>query len=1103
MRAIHARTGDPCQVDATTVRGWQPSSLWCGHTYTAFVQICPDCGESNPGRFKECAFCGAALTTRAEATEERKVLTVIFCDLKGSTALGETLDPESLSEVLELYFKSMTRVLERHGGSIQKFIGDAIVAAFGIPLLHEDDALRAVRAASEMIEQLGRLNGRLQVGYGVQLEVRIGVYTGEVLVRTPGEGQQILTGDTMNTAARLEQNADTNQILIGEPTYRLVRDAVEVDQLPPVEAKGKSEPLPAYRLRRVFGDEQASRRHDAPIVGRQDELLTLLSAYGRARQERACVLATVLGEAGVGKSRLVRALLDGVDSEALILRSRCLPYGEGITFLPLLGIVREAAGIGPDDDVEVATTKLDALVGNPEVTRRIASAVGWSKEALPVAEVFWAARELLERLARERPLVVVIDDVHWAEKSLLELIEHLIEHISDAPVLLLCTARPDMLEREPEWSDGPRASRLLLDRLPDEAAGVVIHNLLGGVELPEKIRATIIRAAEGNPLFVEQLVSMLIDSELLVQVDGGWQAGGSFEQLKVPPSIHALLTARLDMLQPQERAVVEPAAVIGLEFGSEAVRELVPDTVRDGVTTYLATMERKQLVRPSDPGERELDDYRFHHILIRDAAYQRALKRTRAELHERFGDWLEQWDAHRDRAGEHDEIVGYHLEQAYLYGGQLGPIDAHIAALGARAADKLTAAGQRAFIRGDLPAAVNLLGRAVAALPVGDGRRLELLPDLAEATSEIGEFDRAIELLAEAEQPGAAETNPPAVARARLIRLVIDFYAGSEEGWIERVTRETARAIPIFEEVADEVGLATAWRLRYAAGGLALTFDEAAAAADQVVRHAEAAGDTRQARRGAVGWALSAVHGSTPVRAAISRCEELVRLVEGDRRSEAAIQLCLAQLAAMDEQVELGRELYHSAQRLLMELGPSVLASATSTEVATVEMLAGDLDAAESQLRSDNEALEEIGEKYLRSSVVALLARVMVLKHADHDAEHFALEAGALAAPDDVEAQVMWRSVLARRRARQGELEEARRLVDEAVNLTSATTAVLLAAQALTDRAAVLLSAGFQTEAVADLSVALEMYEAKGNRADAGYVRRLIEMCSDPAQTPA
>ncbi|HUG47023.1 MAG TPA: adenylate/guanylate cyclase domain-containing protein, partial [Candidatus Limnocylindria bacterium] len=944
------------------------------------MQICPGCGESNPGRFRECAFCGQPLTQPRESREERKVLTVVFCDLKGSTSLGEQLDPESLSEVLELYFTAMTRVLERHGGQIQKFIGDAIVAAFGIPLLHEDDALRAVRAAVEMRDSLARLNVRLQTGYGVELQARIGVHTGEVLVRTAADGQNLLTGDTMNTAARLEQYAGEDEVLIGGPTYRLVRDAVEAEPLEPLELRGKAEAVAAYRMLRVFGDEQSARRHDAPIVGRDAELATLVAAYERARQERRPVLATVLGDAGVGKSRLVRALLEATAEEAAILRSRCLPYGEGITFLPLLGLVRDAAGIAVEDSPEVAAAKLQSAVGDQDISRRLASAFGWSKEALPVAEVFWAARGWLQVLSADQPAVVVIDDVQWAEPVLLELIEHLLAEAHGAPVLLLCTARPDMLERLPEWSESERASRLLLDRLPDEATGQVIANLVGGVELPADVTSQILRSAEGNPLYVEQLISMLVDGGLLARENGHWQARGSLSEIQVPPSIDALLTARLDRLAAEERQVIEPAAVIGLEFFSGALRDLVPEGSGEAVTAQLSGMQRKRLVRPATDSRLDLDDYRFHHVLIRDAAYGRALKRTRAQLHERFADWLEAWDRGERRAGEYDEIVGYHLEQAFIYGSQLGPTDEQTRSLGRRAADNLAAAGQRAFVQGDLPAAVNLLGRAVAALPELDPARLALLPDLAEATMETGDFERALEILRETETPEARAANEPAVARAELIRLLIDYYAGSEEAWGERVQAATASAIAIFEAAGDEVGLATAWRMRSGMEGSALRFDRAVSAAEKVVDHAQRAGDVRQERRGAVAYALSALYGPTPVQPALARCRELVAAVEGDRRSQGLILLCVAQLVAMTADIEQARTDYRAAQQMLVQLGHGVFAASTSLETARVELLAGDLQAAEELLRNDYAALESLGEKFVRSTIGALLARTLILK---------------------------------------------------------------------------------------------------------------------------
>lgn len=1050
------------------------------------MRACPSCGEANPDRFSACAFCGTALAQEVPAQEERKVLTVVFCDLKDSTGLGERLDPEAMGEVLDLYFTAMTRVLRRHGGTIQKFIGDAIVAAFGIPVLHEDDALRAVRAAVEMREALVRLNRQLQAGYGVSLVTRTGVHTGEVVVREAVNEQQVLTGDTLNTAARLEQAAGADEILVGGPTYRLVRGAVEVEALPALDLKGKSEPVAAYRLLRVFGDEQASRRHLAPIVGREEELATLAERYAAAVAQRRCHLATVLGEAGVGKSRLVRALIESVGEEATVLRGRCLPYGESITFWPLLSITREAAGIEQDESPEAARARLEALTGDVEVARRVASALDWSREELPIAELFWGIREMLEGLARARPLVLVIDDVHWAAPTLLELIEHLVEQVTDAPIVLLCTARPLMLDAHPEWSQGSAAVRLALDRLPDEASAQVIRNMTGGLPLPGGITSTVLRAAEGNPLFVEQLVSMLIDEGTLVQAGDHWDVTRDLERLEVPPSIQALLSARLDMLESGERGVVDPASVIGLEFPSVAVGAIAAAPVRQLAADGLTSLVLKRLVR-QEPSADGRNDYRFDHILVRDAAYAGVLKRARAELHERFAEWLESTDA----TGDRDEVIGYHLEQATAYRAQLGPLDDRARSLAARASAKLSAAGHRSFGRGDLPAAIDLLRRAHDTLPDDDPARVWLVPELAEALVEDGSFEEARRVLAEAEDAASDSASQCAKARSQLVRLLVDLYVGDEEGWVERAHREVDSVMPIFEAAGNEVGLTAAWRVRNLAYVTALRYDAGFEAAEQIIRHAAAAGDARQQRRGAVAYAIAALHGPSPVAEGIPRCEELIVTVEGDRRTQAVVQGSLAQLLAMDGQTERARAAYASARDMLSELGPSVVLASTSLDAGPVEILAGDLEAAERLLRADYAELERLGESYLRSTVAGLLAHVLAAREELDEAERVASEARSLAGPDDTDAQVLWRTSLARCCSLRGAHADAVRLAEEAVALTDGTAAQLLRADALTDAGVVLARAGRGDEAAEALSQALALNEAKGNRVGAASVRSL------------
>src|SRR5581483_10184370 len=392
------------------------------------MQVCPGCGEENPDKFRLCGFCGTPLAPALPPQEVRKTVTIVFSDLKGSTNLGEALDSESLREVMSRYFDEMRAELERHGGTIEKFIGDAVMAVFGLPTLHEDDALRAVRAAAGMKRALERLNGELERVWGVRLTNRTGVNTGEVVAGDPSAGQRLVTGDAVNVAARLEQAAPANEVLLGELTYRLVKDAVEVEAVEPLELKGKAERVPAYRLLSVREQGEGwTRRRDAPMVGREQELDTLLASFDAAVAERACRLATVVGDAGVGKSRLNEEFLASIGERARVLSGRCLSYGEGITFWPLVEVVRQAASIEEEDTPGVARAKLVSLAGpeGDDVVERVASAIGLSPETFPIEELFWGARKLLESLAREQPLVVLFDDIHWAEPTFLDLVEHL------------------------------------------------------------------------------------------------------------------------------------------------------------------------------------------------------------------------------------------------------------------------------------------------------------------------------------------------------------------------------------------------------------------------------------------------------------------------------------------------------------------------------------------------------------------------------------------------------------------------------------------------------------------------------------------------------
>src|SRR4051794_20806150 len=556
------------------------------------MAACPACGKELSGEFLFCPFCAAPLVRTGR--EQRKTVTVVFCDVTGSTALGEASDPEVLRALLARYFDRMRELVEAHGGTVEKFIGDAVMAVFGVPVAHEDDALRAVRAAAEMSEAVGALG----------IQVRIGVNTGEVVT---GTEERLATGDAVNVAARLEQAARPGEVLLGAETMRLVESAVEAEHVGPLELKGKAEPVLAFRLVRV--GEAPERAHGSVFVGRDPELELILETWGRVVVDERCELLTIVAEAGIGKTRLVAEALSQIG--ARVVRGRCLPYGDGITYWPVVEGVKQL-GARPTD---------------PAAARALASLLDETVGVSSAEEIAWGFRKLLEQQA---PLVCVFDDLQWGEGTFLDLIEHVALLSAGAPVLLLCTARPELLDRRPAW---PVALRL--EPLEAEAVERLVPETL-----PDDLRGRITHAAGGNPLFVVEMVAM---------------AHAGHGDVAVPPTLQALLTARLDQLDGPERRVLERGAVEGEIFHRGAVQTLAPDELQ--VTARLASLVRRELVRPDRsqiPGE---DGFRFRHLLIRDAAYDGLPKSVRAELHERFSAWLEE---HGPGLVELDEIVGHH-----------------------------------------------------------------------------------------------------------------------------------------------------------------------------------------------------------------------------------------------------------------------------------------------------------------------------------------------------------------------------------------------------------------------------------------------------------
>jgi class 3 adenylate cyclase len=1049
------------------------------------MAICANCGEENPDRFRLCGFCGTPLAAPLPPREARKTVTIVFSDLKGSTSLGERLDSESLRELMTRYFDAMRAALERHGGRVEKYIGDAIMAVFGLPQAHEDDALRAVRAASDMKAALETINDELERRWGVALQNRTGVNTGEVVAGDSIDAQRLVTGDAVNVAARLEQAAPALEVLVGQSTYRLVRHAVDVEQVEPLELKGKAQRVEAFRLIGVRDRfETAHQEGQGALVGRAEELTLLEDGLARAGTEGRAQLVVLVGEAGLGKSRLVAELTERLRDRATTLRGRALSYGDGITFWPLVELVRQAAGITNRDQVDAARAKLERLTPErPDLQARIASAVGLSTESFPIQELFWATRELLELLAAERPLAVCFEDVHWAEPTFLDLVEQLVDGVR-APVLIVCDARPELLEERPGWRERPGSTLVRLEPLTRDESARVIENRLGEAGLDAAVRAQVVRAAEGNPLFVEQLLSMLIEDGRIALADGLWQVRGDLHTLTIPPSIQTLLAARLDRLDAEQRAVLDPASVIGYLFAQAAVGALVPEGLGGQVPACLAELEAKQLV--AGAGWDGFDStYRFQHVLIRDTAYEALLKRARATLHERFVAWAEERNRESGREAEFEEILGYHLEQAHRYLGELGPHDQHSVELGRRGAEKLASAGRRAFQRGDMPAAGNLLGRAAALLPAQDPRRHRLLPMLAEAVMEAGEFASAEALLDEA-LTAVGEDDVRLYADTVLTRLLVRHHVTDDlAAWRAQVLEQTERLIPALEQLEAHAELAKAWRMAQFVHGPVCQWGKQVATAQRALSYARLAGDRRLEARLASSYVMGLCEGPTPVVEAIAETRALIERGLPDRLAEAMVRCLLAYLLAMNAEFDAARDEYGRGGALLDDFGAGVMSSFATIAGARVELLARRPEDAATLLETTYDSLGRIGERYFRPLVGALLSHALLEVGSPARASDVVTEAEAQADPDDTEAQVILRSVRARLCAASDASDLAFELAREAVALTEPTDAPVMRANALATLAEVLAAAGPASDAESARAEARALYEQKGNLAAA------------------
>jgi class 3 adenylate cyclase len=754
------------------------------------VPTCPSCGKEVAGEFPFCPFCAAPLKDQLATAvpEERKVVTVLFCDLVDFTAESEQQDPEDVRARLRPYHARLREEISRFGGTVEKFIGDAVMAVFGAPLAHEDDAERAVRAALSILDAIGELN---DADPGLDLKVRVGIHTGEAVVAggaSAERGEGLVTGDVVNTANRIESVAPVNGVAVSEQTYRTTSHIFEYDTLEPVLVKGKAEPLALRQAKAVrirFGTD--FHEHVTPFVGRDLEKPLLIGIFERALQRRSVQLVTIVGEPGVGKSRMVAELFAYMDAKPEIIRwrqGRCLPYGEGITFWALGEIVKREAAILESDSADVALQKLEAALSPDEPERqwllqRLAPLVG-AEAGAPAErqESFTAWRRYLESLAARRETVLVFEDLHWADEALLAFLEHLAEWAGEVPLLILCTARPELYERRPGWGAGQRnAHTINLSPLSDEETAKLVSSLIATSVLTPDLECAILERAGGNPLYAEEFVRLLTDRGL------------SAQELTLPDSVQALIAARLDTLPPDRKSLLQDAAVVGKVFWASAVAAMGGLDVGQ-VELALHELARKELVRAARASSMEGEsEYSFWHLVVRDVAYSQIPRMQRSRRHRAAAEWIEVKAG--ARVEDMAEVLAHHYLQALELAEASG--DAAQAELVAPARRFLALAGERALGL-DTAQAEIWLARALELTQEDDPERLTLIARWADAVLQGGRIREAVDVLDEALASLGESGGTEALAEALQLRSRVSTRLAEGRG-----VELAARAVELLE----------------------------------------------------------------------------------------------------------------------------------------------------------------------------------------------------------------------------------------------------------------------------------------------------------------
>ena len=996
----------------------------------------------------------------SEATppeERRKTVTAVVA----RPATGGS-DPEVRRSAVRSLAERANDEIERLGGEILGEPVERLVITFGLREVKEDDAPRALRAS---VALRGASPDQNQGP-----AVRIGVATGEMLVEEAGGTRTVRSADPIERADQLARQARPGEILTDPHTLGMTRDIVGTE---PTELLLLGEDAPGIAFRVLEIAERTPRREDQEpaLVGRERELTDLMAAFDRVLRDRTPRLVSVIGAAGVGKTRLLTELAERLGLGATVLTGRCLPYGRDITLWPVAEVLREAVGVGPADSARAVRRRIAAYLADSDdagfLTLQLASVLGVGDAGLAADELSWSIRRCLELEAGRRPLVLVFDDLQWADDSLLDLLEYIVTTSRDAPMLIVGVARSELLERRPTWGGGRlNALTVALQPLDVEESERLLEGVLRGPVEPA-LRDRLLSTAQGNPLFLGALVASLKSDGMITNEGGAWSATAELASVPPPPSVRALLEARIDRLPPAERALIGAAAVAGYEFGDDDLVDVTPDLQAEQRREGLDQLVSRDLLSIERTG-RSGRTYRFHHILLRDVAELALPKAARARDHRRAGEGLVA------RAGERltevEEIVAYHLETAFQLERELGTADVE---LGGRAAHHLEAAGRRALGREDVAAAAGLLGRALDCLPAEDPRRIELAWLRVGPLVSLGRLSDAKAQIADAWQVADALDDEVGRLRLTVAAEQVGWHADPDHHDNERLTRVALDAIERLDTLGDPLGRARAFRLlgtAYFHGG---RIDDALEAFRQARINAELAGDDPERAERPI---LATIHGRTPVDLVIEDAE--MYLTETSRPSPEVLRtlgLAYARAGRRDEALDTHRR----ARERLAELGGELRVADARMYEGWSLLLLDEPEAAADVLAACVEGLARIGERNMRPTALALLGQARFLSGDVEGAELAAQESRETAGSDDPASQMTWRQVLAKVLAARGESQAALALAREAVEIAEASDFLTMAGRVHLDAAEVLRSAGDLEGARASLERARALFAEK------------------------